>query len=251
MELVAESVRPLTPGETVGASLIELEGTVTGHPIQRGHPHQPSRDVLEVTLACSVPHTVTLGDQTLSRTLRYRVRLAVPRRARGARYLYVPGNRVLVRGELDCVLVRWMPDGADGSSAFQQAQVAWEAAQRRFRHSPQRLAQERERFFKAIRGLELTPRWHVLVNEVVPRRDAIRVRQPLVGEGSERGPQRRQLRATGEPRPPREREVGTPSEDAVQPAEAPVLADSAVVEAVLPVSVEEPALELGEVQAKL
>jgi hypothetical protein len=218
MELVAESVRPLSPEETVGASIVELEGTVSGHPIRREHPHQPTRDVLEVTLACSVPHTVTLGDQTLSRTLRYRVRLAVPRRARGARYLYVPGNRVLIRGELDCVLVRWMPDGADGSSAFQQAQHSWEQAQRRYRHSPQRLAQEREKFFRAIRNLELTPRWHVLVGEVVPRRDAIRVREALTS-GARRGrPQLRTKRGESrEVRPREEQAVGAPVEEVAQP----------------------------------
>jgi hypothetical protein len=175
MEVIAESVRPLAEGETVGASLVEIEGVVTGHPIPRTHPHTPTRDVLEVTLDCAVPHTVLIGDTTLSRTLHYRVRLAVPRRARGAQYLYVPGNKVQVVGELDCVLVRWMPDSAPGASAFQQAQANWEQAQQRFAHMPARLAQEREHYFKAIRSLEMTPRWHVLVSGVKPRRGAIRV----------------------------------------------------------------------------
>jgi len=252
MELVAQTVRLLGPEETVGASIVELEGTVVGQPIPRSHPHLPTQDCIEVTLACAVPHTVTVGGSSLSRTLRYRVRLAVPRRARGARYLYVPGNRVRVRGELDCVLVRWMPDGADGSSAFQQAQEAWKYGQRRYQHSPQRLAQEREKFFRAMRNLELTPRWHVLVNEVVPRRDAIRVRQPLV-ERTERGQQRRQRRATGKQRPPRKREVGTPIEDTAQPAEVPILADSSGAEIVPVVNEEEPevALEQREPRAEV
>jgi hypothetical protein len=94
------------------------------------------------------------------------VRLAVPLDTQNATLLYHPGNRVRVRGVLDCVLIRQLRETAPQSVMLQQLQGNLDSARARFGNNARRLGKEQQKFIRGKRRFELTPKWHVLVSAI-------------------------------------------------------------------------------------
>ncbi|HEU4323114.1 MAG TPA: hypothetical protein VFS21_08170 [Roseiflexaceae bacterium] len=196
MELMPAIVRPVGPDEPLGASAVILEGTVVGLPKRRLHSELSGVRYAEVLLRCTTKRTVALGGITVTSEMPQLVRVAVVQGTRDCGILYHPGNKVRVTGSLDCILVRWMPEGAEDSAAFQQVKAEWDGARSYFEErNVRRLGRERERYYDKVRGLELTPRWHVLASEIEGIGEARtgRLRWPLPTTGPRR--------ASVEPRP--------------------------------------------------
>jgi hypothetical protein len=176
MQFVVARVRDAADDEPLGASFVQLIGTVLDPPHFVAHPQVTGVRLALVRFGVTQERAAPYPGSAIVRQERSQVTVAVPTDHADAGLLYRPGNVVRIEGELDCVLVELRGRGAD-ELAVRRVREQWDEVRAQVQGDPREEEQAYRCYLAQLRRFSDTPRWRVLVGHIEPAGEAEAISQ--------------------------------------------------------------------------